>query len=125
MYLLALVKTPAGSVIESSAMRLIDESSQQEVGVGRSHSLTGTRDNSALERRKARKRPMDPSDGSQTEIHVRGLEVIGAGVSSRFQAKHLDMAEASKGNSENVRSILMAIKDFKSTLADLREDPDE
>jgi hypothetical protein len=125
MYLHALVMTPAGSLIESMAIRLIDESAQQEVGVGRTQSSNGTRVTSAVERRQARKRPRDPSEGTQSEIHVRGLEGVGAGMCSRFQAKRLDMAEASKGHAENVRSILLAIEDVKSMLADLREETDE
>jgi hypothetical protein len=125
MYLHALVMTPAGSLIESMAIRLIDESAQQEVGVGRTQSSNGTRVTSAVERRQARKRPRDPPEDTQSEIHVRGLEGVGAGMCSRFQAKHLDMAEARKGHAESVRSILLAIKDVKSMLADLREETDE
>jgi hypothetical protein len=97
MYLHALLRTPAGSLIEPMAIRLVDESAQEEVGVGRTQSSNGTRITSAVESKQARTRPRGPSGGIQSEILVSGLEGIGAGTCSRFQAKNLYLAEASKG----------------------------
>jgi hypothetical protein len=88
------------------AMRLIDEGARQEAGIGRPQSSTGIRGTTAADRRKARKQPGMSVDGTKFELHVCGLESFGVGMRSSFQAKHLDMAVASKGHAENVRSIL-------------------
>jgi hypothetical protein len=124
MDLNSLVRTPAGSIIEFMAMRLLDEAAREDTGVDYLHNSSVTRGSTAAEQRKARKRPRSSVDSAQSKLHVRGLEGIGDGRRSRFQSQYLDTSEARKGHAENVLSILMAIKDVKSMLEELPTEGD-
>jgi hypothetical protein len=61
----------------------------------------------------------------QSEVRVRGLEGLNLGVRSAFQARHLEMAEASKGHAEHVRTILHAIRDVNKMISEVAAGDDE
>jgi hypothetical protein len=61
----------------------------------------------------------------QSEVRVRGLEGLNLGVRSAFQARHLEMAEASKEHAENVRAILHAIRDVNKMIPEVAAGEDE
>jgi hypothetical protein len=61
----------------------------------------------------------------QSELRVRGLKGLNLGVRSAFQARHLEMAEASKGRAETVRAILHAIRDVKTMISEVAAGEDE
>jgi hypothetical protein len=76
MYLHSSVRTPAGFIVESMAMHLLDEDTREDAGVDYLNNSSGTRGSTAAERRNARKRPRSSVDSALSELHVRGLEGI-------------------------------------------------
>jgi hypothetical protein len=120
MYLHNLARTPSGSVLLSMATQLIEQEAREEAGLA----VAGTSSSSVPDRRKSRKRQRDIngipalSVQRQSELRVTGLEALSVrpDPDSEFQARHLAMAEASKGHAESVTAILQAIRDVTAML---------
>ena len=120
MYLHSLANAPAGSVMLSMATRLIDQEAREEVGLavaGQSNSNVPERESSRKRGRHFRRKESESVE-RQSEVLVTGLEGLSMRPDpvSEFQARHLGMAEASKGHAENVREILHALRDVRSML---------
>ena len=129
MYLHSLANAPAGSVLLSMATRLIDQEAREEVGIavaGQSNSNVPERESSRKRGRHFRRKERESVE-RQSEVRVTGLEGLSMRPDpvSEFQARHLGMAEASKGHAENVREILHALRDVRSMLSALGDEGEE
>jgi hypothetical protein len=129
MYLHGLANAPAGSVLLSMATRLIDQGAREEEGLA----VAGQSNSTAPDHRRSRTRgrtsrqPRYESVERRSELRVTGLEGFNMrpDPDSEFHARHLGMAEASKGHAENVRAILQALRDVTSMLSALGDEGEE